>query len=93
MTMLLMVPIAILLKGGFFNWPSPISGPKKKTVNQPISHTAVSENPVTKKGHDWLLGNFLLGTEIGEGQLDTNNLLNELTVIKWVVMIKIIVTN
>ena len=30
---------------------------------------AVSVNPVTKKGSDWLLGNFLLGTEIGEGQL------------------------
>ena len=42
---------------------------QKKIANQPIT-TAVSENPVTKKGHNWLLGNFLFGTEIGEGQLE-----------------------
>ena len=39
-----------------------------KIANQPIP-AAVSVNPVTKKGHDWLLGNFLFGTEIGESQL------------------------
>ena len=36
--------------------------------NQPIT-AAVSVNPVTKKVRDWLIGNFLFGTEIGEGQL------------------------
>ena len=30
---------------------------------------AIPENPVTKKGRDWLLSDFLFGTEIGEGQL------------------------
>ena len=35
-------------------------------VNQLIT-AAVSVNP--KKGPDWLLGNFLFGTEFGEGQL------------------------
>ena len=48
----------------------------KKIANQPIT-TAVSENPVTKKGHDWLLGNFLFGTEIGEGQLKKTTLYKE----------------
>ena len=30
---------------------------------------AVAENPVAEKGRDWLLCDFLFGTEIGEGQL------------------------
>ena len=37
---------------------------KKKIVNQPITAT-VPVNPVSKKGCDWLLGGFLIGTEIG----------------------------
>ena len=41
---------------------------KKKIANQPIT-VAVSVNPVTEKGPDWMLGNFLLGIEIGEGHL------------------------
>ena len=41
---------------------------KEKTANQPTT-AAVPENPVTKKGRDWLLSDFLFGTEIGEGQL------------------------
>ena len=41
---------------------------KKKTANQPTT-AAVPENPVTKKGRDWLLSDFLFGTEIGGGQL------------------------
>ena len=45
--------------------PPPISVPKRKL---PIT-AAVPENPVTKKGRDWLLSNFLFGTEIGKGQL------------------------
>ena len=40
---------------------SSISVPKRKP---PIT-TAVPVNPVVKKGHDWLLGGFLVGTEIG----------------------------
>ena len=34
----------------------------KKPAKQPSSST---ENPVNKKGIDWLLGGFLFGTEIG----------------------------
>ena len=49
----------------FSTGPPPISAPKRKL---PIP-AAVSVNPVTKKGPDWLLGNFYFGTEIGEGQL------------------------
>ena len=30
-----------------------------------IDDDAVPENPVTKKGRDWLLSDFLFGTEIG----------------------------
>ena len=41
---------------------------KKKTANQPTT-AAVPENPVSKKGRDWLLSDFLFGTEIGGGQL------------------------
>ena len=52
----------------FFSLVPPKLSTKKKTANQPFT-TAVSENPVTKKGHDWLLGNFLFGTEIREGQI------------------------
>ena len=44
----------------FLNWSSQISAPKRKW---PIP-AAVSVRPC-----DWLLGNFLFGTEIGEGQL------------------------
>ena len=36
---------------------------KKKTANQPTT-AAVPENPVTKKGRDWLLSDFLFGTEV-----------------------------
>ena len=54
-----------MIQGGFFSTgPPPISAPKRKL---PIT-AAVSVNPVTKKGLDWLLGNFLFGTEIGKGQ-------------------------
>ena len=35
--------------------------PKKKQKNT----AAVSVNPVTEKGSNWLLGGFLFGTEIG----------------------------
>ena len=50
------------LQGGFFNWDPSISVPKK-TANQPTT-AAVAENPVTKKGRDWLLSDFLFGIEI-----------------------------
>ena len=38
------------------------------SANQPMT-AAVSVNHDTKKGPDWLLGNFLFGTEIGWEQL------------------------
>ena len=57
----------------FLTGPPPNFSTKKKTANQPTT-AAVSENPVTKKGHDWLLSNFLFGTEIGEGQLKKTTL-------------------
>ena len=57
-----------MIEDDFFNWPSPISVPKRKTANQPTT-ADVAKNPVTKKGRDWLLCDFLFGTEIGEGQL------------------------
>ena len=41
---------------------------KKKIVNQPIT-VAVPENLVNKKGCDWLIGDFLFGTEIRGRQL------------------------
>ena len=46
---------------------------KKKTANQPII-AAVTVNLVNKKGCDWLIGGFIFGTEIGEGQLKKNTL-------------------
>ena len=55
--------------GWFFELTFPNVSTKKKISNQPIQ-AAVSENHITiKKGPDWLLSNFLFGTEIGEGQL------------------------
>ena len=47
-----------------FLTPPPHFSTKKKTANQPTT-AAVPENPWTKKGRDWLLSNFLFGTEIG----------------------------
>ena len=41
--------------------------PINQPTNQPIT-VAVLVNPVTKRG-DWLIGNFIFGTEIREGQL------------------------
>ena len=52
----------------FLTDPPPNFSTKKKTANQPTT-AAVPENPVTKKGRDWLLSNFLFGTEIGGGQV------------------------
>ena len=42
-----------------------LTGPPSFSTKKKI----VSGNHVTKKGPDWLLGNFLFGTEIGQGQL------------------------
>ena len=48
----------VALKGDFLVTPN-LSN--TKTAKQPSS----TENPVNKKGIDWLLGGFLFGTEIG----------------------------
>ena len=53
------------MQSGFFNWPPHNFSTKKKTTNQPTT-AAVPENPLTEKGRDWLLSDFLFGTEIGE---------------------------
>ena len=53
---------SFLSDGGFFKLALPNFSTKKKIANQPIP-AAVSVNPVNKKGPDWLLGNFLFGTE------------------------------
>ena len=53
------------IQGDFFNWPSLISVPKRKS---PIT-AAVPVNLDNKKGCDCLIGGFLFCNEIGEGQL------------------------
>ena len=57
-------PNCNLLYSVFFLLVPPNFSTKKKTANQPI-RAAVPVNPVTKKGCDWLLDSFLIGTEIG----------------------------
>ena len=37
----------------------------KNKISNPLITAALPENPVTKKGRDWLLGGFQFGTEIG----------------------------
>ena len=50
----------------FLTAPPPHFSTKKKTANQPTT-AAVPENHVTEKGLDWLLSDFLFGTEMGGG--------------------------
>ena len=50
-----------MAQGGFFTG-TPNFSTNKKTANQPIT-AAVPVNPVTQTGRDWLLGDFLVGTE------------------------------
>ena len=47
----------------FLTGPPPNFSTKKKTANQPTT-AAVPENHATKKGRDWLLSDFLFGTEM-----------------------------
>merc|ERR1712074_252850 len=42
---------------------------KRKSPISQSQLAAVPVNLVNKKGCDWLIGGFLFGTEIGEGQL------------------------
>ena len=44
----------------------------KKTANQPIT-ASVAENPANKKGCDWLIGGFLIGTKIRGGPVKKNH--------------------
>ena len=53
-----------IIQGDFLIAPFNFST-KKKTANQPIT-PAVPVNLVNKKGCDWLIEDFLLGTEIGD---------------------------
>ena len=59
--------MAINIQGDFFELSITNFSTKKKIANQPIT-AAVPVNLVNKKGYDWLIGSFLCGTEIGEGQ-------------------------
>ena len=50
--------------GWFFHWYPQFQYQKENL--QLANHSCCSTvNPVTKKGRDWLLGGFLVGTEIG----------------------------
>ena len=58
----------VKIQGDFFNWPSPISVPKIKLPSSqsgPFLVTGFTEH----NSCDWLIGNFLFGTKIREGQL------------------------
>ena len=47
-----------------FSLVPPDFSTKKEIANKPIT-AAVPVNPVTKKGRDWLLDDFIFGIEIG----------------------------
>ena len=58
---LLYLWVFVFIQGGFFNWPSPFSVPKRK-----LSSSQSEPFPVTGfTGTVALIGNFLFGTEVG----------------------------
>jgi hypothetical protein len=65
----------MIIQGGFLtvNCNPPNFSTKKKTANQPITAFLIS-NIYWNDSCDWLIGNFLFGTEIGCEQLKKTTL-------------------